>query len=95
MAQKRDAEARLQELKPPEEERPSAQARDDPELEKMMKRKHSKLVLQDLRGNKMKESGFIIPQGIPSHSWMKRGLDATLNRYGIRPARQWDGVNCS
>ncbi|KAK9182904.1 hypothetical protein WN944_026052 [Citrus x changshan-huyou] len=64
----------------------------------VMQRKHSKLVLQELGGNKkMKESGFIIPQGIPSHSdsWMKRGLDATLNRYGIRPGRQWDGVNHS
>lgn len=61
-----------------------------------MQRKHSKLVLQELGGNKkMKESGFIIPQGIPSHSWMQWGLDATLNRYGIRPGRQWDGVNHS
>ncbi|KAK9182914.1 hypothetical protein WN944_026062 [Citrus x changshan-huyou] len=103
LAQKRDAEARLQELER-EEDKPFAQTRDDPELEKMLKgrlrwgdpRKHSKLVLQELGGNKkMKESGFIIPQGIPSHSWMQWGLDATLNRYGIRPGRQWDGVNHS
>lgn len=59
----------------------------------VMQRRHSGLVLKDLGGNKkMKESGFIIPRGIPSHSWIKRGLDATPNRYGIRPGRHWDGV---
>ncbi len=37
-------------------------------------------------------AGFIIPQGIPDHSWIKRKVAAPGNRYNIRPGRHWDGV---
>ncbi|ERN01182.1 BUD13 homolog [Amborella trichopoda] len=109
LAQKREAEAREQELEL-EKNKPFARSRDDPELDKMLKerihwgdpmahlvkRKLSEPVLEDLGNNEeMKESGFIIPQTIPSHSWLKRGIHPPGNRYGIRPGRHWDGVDRS
>ncbi|KAF5935738.1 hypothetical protein HYC85_026867 [Camellia sinensis] len=87
-----------------------SKSRDDPELDRMckervrwgdpmahlVKKKYPELVLSDLGDDdKMKESGFIVPQGIPSHSWLKRGFDAPPNRYAIRPGRHWDGVDHS
>ncbi|PUZ62318.1 hypothetical protein GQ55_4G347300 [Panicum hallii var. hallii] len=109
LAQKREAEARFKELEA-EKSKPFARTRDDPELDSMLKnrirwgdpmahlvkRKDPEFLLEDFGDDeKMKESGFIVPQNIPSHSWLKRGVDPPPNRYGIKPGRHWDGVDRS
>ncbi|TVU12776.1 hypothetical protein EJB05_46433, partial [Eragrostis curvula] len=109
LVQKREAEARFKELEA-EKSKPFARTRDDPELDTMLKnrlrwgdpmahlvkQKDPDFLLEDLGDDeKMKESGFIVPQNIPSHSWLKRGVDPPPNRYGIKPGRHWDGVDRS
>ena len=109
LAQKREVEEQKAEYDA-EKSKPFARSRDDPELDKLMKGRlrwgdpmahlvkttDPEAMLVDLGAtDEMKESGFIIPQDVPKHSWLKRGIGAPMNRYGIKPGRHWDGVDRS
>ncbi|KAF6248245.1 hypothetical protein COO60DRAFT_1707249 [Scenedesmus sp. NREL 46B-D3] len=43
----------------------------------------------------MEASGLVVPQEVPQHSWMRRGVAAPVNHYSLCPGRHWDGVDRS
>ncbi|VVA94230.1 unnamed protein product [Arabis nemorensis] len=60
------------------------------------KTQHEPSSLVDLGDDeKMRESGFVIPQNITKHSSLTRRLEAAANRHGIKAGRHWDGVHRS
>ncbi|CAN7044992.1 unnamed protein product [Brassica oleracea var. botrytis] len=51
--------------------------------------------LMDLGADDKMKVWIFIPQSIPKHNWLTRGLEATPSPYGIKPGRHyWDGVDC-
>jgi pre-mRNA-splicing factor CWC26 len=53
----------------------------------------SRDVVAGVDKNALRKSGFRIPQEVPKHSWIKRGVGAPPNRFSIKPGRHWDGVD--
>ncbi|KAF5197956.1 Pre-mrna-splicing factor cwc26 [Thalictrum thalictroides] len=81
LVQKREAEAKEHVLEL-EKERPFARTSDDPELDKMLKE-------QVRWGDPM---AYLVKR---KQYWIIKRIEATSNRYGIRPGRHWDGVDRS
>jgi len=52
-------------------------------------------VINETNRHWFEKSGLVVPQEIPSHSWIRRGAAPLSNRYNIRPGRHWDGVDRS
>lgn len=69
---------------------------DDPMAEYIASKRSQKSQLRDPLAIHTQElstqSGFIVPQAIPEHSWIHRGVQPLPNRYNIKPGRHWDGV---
>ena len=53
----------------------------------------SRNVVAGVDADALRRSGFRIPQDVPAHSWMRRGVGAPANRFSIKPGRHWDGVD--
>ena len=53
----------------------------------------SRDVVAGVDADALRKSGFRIPQEVPAHSWIKRGVGAPPNRFSIKPGRHWDGVD--
>ena len=53
----------------------------------------SRNVVAGVNADALRRSGFRIPQDVPAHSWMRRGVGAPANRFSIKPGRHWDGVD--
>ena len=53
----------------------------------------SRNVVAGVDADALRKSGFKIPQDVPAHSWIKRGVGAPPNRFSMKPGRHWDGVD--